>query len=316
MFKNLLVFLAVSFSCYSYAGNEDVTPNTHIINADTPNKSEITGQSNQVEIKKASSLESEVSNEMKQVNAKLEKLNSNLQENSIKPYVPLLAALAISVIGALVTIFSQSRLFTHNAESQAKKSGYDAKSKLLEYRYKQINDFYGPLLVLIKQSYNLSRQLHELLIADNPVAYYYFEDPQRNNRSSLYTKHSDPNGVPFRLISSLPHLGKNNANCLPYVKLILDTGSRMAKLIEEKYGFADPSNEPLMLCFAEYLSHRLALNDAYEQALLPDETHVRIHNAVYPWRLEELVRGDYEKIVAEISEWPKIIDALIDGKKL
>jgi hypothetical protein len=71
-----------------------------------------------------------------------------------------------------------------------------------------------------------------------------------------------------------------------------------------------------MLCFAEYLSHRLALNDAYEQTLLPEENHARLHNAVYPRNLEELVRGDYEKIVAEISEWPKIIDALIDGKKL
>lgn len=316
MYKNLLVFLAISFSCYSYAGSENVAPNTHTIKAATPKKSEITDHAHQIELKKAPSVEPEASDEMKQVNAKLEKLNYSLQENSIKPYVPLLAALAISVIGALVTIFTQSRLFTHNAESQAKKSGYDAKSKLLEYRYKQINDFYGPLLILIKQSYNLSRQLHELLIADNPLAYYYFKDPQRNNRSSLYTRHSDPNGAPFRLISSLPHLGKNNANCLPYVKLILDTGSRMADLIEEKSGFADPSNEPLMLCFAEYLSHRLALNDAYEQALLPEETHARVHNAVYPWRLEELVRSDYEKIVAEISEWPKIIEALIDGKRL
>lgn len=316
IYKHLLVYLAISFSCCSYAGSENIPPHTDAtIEAAALKKSEIDIQAPQIEVKKIS-VEPVASDDMKQVDAKLEKLTSKLDENSIKPYIPLYAALAISLIGALVTIFTQSRLFTHNAESQNKKSGYDAKSKLLEYRYKQINDFYGPLLVLIKQSYNLSRQLYELLIADNSQIYYYLKDPQKNNRPSLYTRQSDPNGAPFRLISSLPYLRKNHANCLPYVKLILDTGSRIAKLIEDKSGFADPSNEPLMLCFAEYLSHRLALNDAYEQTLLPEENHARLHNAVYPRNLEELVRGDYEKIVAEISEWPKIIDALIDGKKL
>lgn len=317
IYKKLLVYIAISFSCYSYASVENSTAPAHqTIKTATTANSESTVLSSKTESKKTSFVEPNASEEIKQIGVKLEKLISKADENSIKAYVPLLAALAISIIGAAVTIYTQSRLFKHNAESQNKKSGYDAKSKLLEYRYKQINDFYGPLLVLIKQSYNLSRQLYELLIADNPQIYYYYQDPQRNNRSSLYTRQPDPIGVPFRLISSLPYLGKKNPNCLPYVKLILDTGSRIAELIEEKSGFADPSNEPLMLCFAEYLSHRLALNDAYEQALLPEEAHARVHNAVYPWKLEELVRGDYERIVVEISEWPRIIQALIDGKKL
>ncbi|NWA32030.1 hypothetical protein HX817_10825 [Pseudomonas sp. C6002] len=314
--KHLLVYVAISFSCCSYAGGENTSPHTDATIEDAAlKKAEIAIQTPKID-EKNTFIAPLASDDMKQVDAKLEKLTSKLDENSIKPYIPLYAALAISLIGALVTIFTQSRLFSHNAESQNKKSGYDAKSKLLEYRYKQINDFYGPLLVLIKQSYNLSRQLHELLIADNAQIYYYFNDPQNNNKASLYTRQSDPKGAPFRLISSLPYLRKNHASCLPYVKLILDTGSRIATLIEDKSGFADPSNEPLMLCFAEYLSHRLALNDAYEQALLPEENHARLHNAVYPRKLEELVRGDYEKIVGEISEWPKIIDALIDGKTL
>lgn len=252
--------------------------------------------------------------QLAELSAQLRSIDQKLTDNWLKTYSPFLAAIILSVISAFLTLYVQSKQLKHNEQSQDRKSGFEAMSKMLEYRHKQANEFYGPLLVLIRQSYNLSRQLYGLLLNEAPSSFYYFTDPTRDGRKSLYIR-SKNGDRPFKLISDINLLAGQHQNCLPYVKLILDTGEKISDLIEQKSGFADPANESLMACFAEYLAHRLALADAYNQATTPGKaTPARLHDAAYPWKLEQLVSSDYRTITAEITNWPTTINQLINGK--
>ncbi|WP_141099651.1 hypothetical protein [Pseudomonas sp. K2I15] len=249
-----------------------------------------------------------------ELGAQLKSIDQKLTDNWLKTYSPFLVAIILSVISAFLTLYVQSKQFKHNEQSQDRKSGFEAMSKMLEYRHKQANEFYGPLLILIRQSYNLSRQLYSLLLNESPSSFYYLTDPARDGRESLYIR-SQNGDRPFKLISDINLLAEHYQNCLPYVKLILDTGEKISDLIEQKSGFADPANEPLMACFAEYLAHRLALTDAYNQATTSGKaTPARVHDAAYPWKLEQLVSSDYRTITAEITNWPTTINQLINGK--
>jgi hypothetical protein len=57
-------------------------------------------------------------------------------------------------------------------------------------------------------------------------------------------------------------------------------------------------------CLGIYLAHLTALKDAYKQALQKNTKGlVRIHTAVFPRNIQDLVKADYEEINSQIEAW-------------
>ena len=253
----------------------------------------------------------------KEIQKELSAIRDELQK--LKPWYtalfPGLFALLGIATGGIISFVIQRGQRLHDTTERLKKSGFEAKLKLIEYRSKQVNEFYGPMLVLLKQSKELSMQLQNQLVMDAPKRYKFESDSTSKNGTSLFIHETgQPNKV-FRLISELPYLGIHHKAALPRVKVIIDTGERLAKLIEEKSGLVKPSSEDLIACLGTYLAHLTALRDAYSLTQKPKGTAPRTHDAVFPREIEGLTRSDYDDFIKQIKDWEDLVDKLLKDPK-
>ncbi|WP_170801257.1 hypothetical protein [Stutzerimonas stutzeri] len=205
--------------------------------------------------------------------------------------------------GGIISIILHHQRMSHELRERQAKSSFEIRQQLYTYRNKQLNEFYGPLLVLLTQSKELSMQLHSQLHKLDSSRYRVVEETTPEAKSSLYIYDNEIQLGPFRLIEELPYIGVTHSEALPQVKEIIRTGQRMAKLIEEKSGLADPNNVALGSCLGRYLAHLTALKDAYKQANRSNSTPERIHNAVFPREIQSLTRSDYDILRERIREW-------------
>lgn len=229
---------------------------------------------------------------------------SALKQSFWERLYPALFGVVGVAIAAWVNYILQARQMTHNENERKEKFSFDARQKLFEYRNKQNNEFYGPLLVLLAQSKELSNQLHEQLSKFDPSRYKFEDDNSSGVVKPTLFIHESPDKRPLRLIEELPYLGRHVKALLPQVFVIIAVGDRMAALIEKSSGLANPKNSELSGCLGKYLAHLIALTDAYKQAEQgsPDGS-TRIHTAVFPRKIQELVKADYDEINKQIQEW-------------
>lgn len=227
--------------------------------------------------------------------------------------IPAIFGLLGVLSGSAISLFVHHQRISHELGERKAKFSFEIKQKIFDYRNKQLNEFYGPLLVLLTQSKELSTQLHEQLKKCNDKRYQHDTDTTLPDaKISLFINLSETRREPFRLIEELPHIGVNHKEVLPQVNVIITTGSRMAKLIEEKSGLADPKNTDLSGCLGRYLAHLSALKDAYAQAVASDSEPRRVYNAVFPREIQNLVRSDYDKLRNEIQGWEKQADSAVE----
>ena len=252
-----------------------------------------------------------------ELHKELVEIHDQLQK--LKPWYtalfPGLFALLGIVIGGIISLLIQRGQRLHDTTERLKKSGFEAKLKLIEYRSKQVNEFYGPMLVLLKQSKELSMQLHNQLANDAPERYKFESDSTKKMGTSLFIYETGQPKKAFRLISELPYLGTRHKAALPRVKVIIDTGERLAKLIEEKSGLVKPSSQDLIGCLGTYLAHLTALRDAYSLTQRTKGTALRTHDAVFPREIEGLTRSDYDDFIKQIEEWENLVDKLLRDQK-
>lgn len=229
---------------------------------------------------------------------------STLKQTFLERLYPALFGVLGVLIAGLVNYRLQIRQITHNESERKEKFSFDVRQKIFEYRSKQNNEFYGPLLVLLTQSKEVSKQLHEQLVKFDSKR-YKFEDDRSSGEVRLALFIYDESGKrAFRLIEELPYLGRNIKNSLPQVLVIIEVGDRMAALIEKSSGLANPKNSDLSSCLGIYLAHLTALKDTYKQALQKNiNGSVRTHTAVFPRNIQDLVKADYEEINSQIEAW-------------
>lgn len=230
---------------------------------------------------------------------------TSLKQTILERLYPAIFAFIGVLIGGFVSYRLHVRQLKHNELERKAKFSFDIELKIFEYRSKQNNEFYGPLLVLLTQSKELSKQLHEQLVKLCSTR-YRFEDESTSAgpKSTLYVYEENDDAKPFRLIEDMPYIGANIKSALPQVKVIIEAGERMAAIIEKSSGLANPKNIELSSCLGVYLAHLAALKDAYTQAeSMTDAEVVRTHTAVFPRRIQDLVKADYDEINNQMLSW-------------
>ncbi|EPM1620750.1 hypothetical protein QK356_18870 [Pseudomonas aeruginosa] len=262
----------------------------------------------QENLKQAASSKRILNEETKSVQVAINDLSKkidSLKTTWFEKSTPALFGFLGIIIGGILNLFLHKSQLNHNLQERQEKSSFEVQQKIFEYRNRQINEFYAPLLVLLTQSKELSEQLCEHLIKSNANRYQFHpEDDLDKEKKSLHIINSSEQRRIFRLIEELPYIGETHPTLLPLVNLIIETGERMAKLIEEKSGLADPRNIQLNSCLGKYLAHLSALKDAYNQAKgYHGSSNVRAHSAAFPRDIQELTRNDYNRICTEIHDW-------------
>lgn len=249
------------------------------------------------------------SDDIRSISASINEISKkidDLPKNSwLEKSTPAIFGFLGIIIGGILNFFLQKNQLNHNIKERKEKSYFETKQKIFEYKNRQINEFYAPLLVLLTQSKELSSQLYSQLIKTAPNRYQF--QPEHNeaiDEKALHIVEPNQEAHTFRLIEELPYLGENHENLLPIVGIIIETGNRMARLIEEKSGLAIPYNIELNGCLGRYLAHLSALKDAYSQAKEKRKSsNIRTHSASFPREIQSLTRHDYDLICREINSW-------------
>lgn len=227
-----------------------------------------------------------------------------LKQSLWERLLPALFGFLGVVIGGGVNYVLHGRQLKHSENERREKFSFEVRQGVFEYRSRQNNEFYGPLLVLLAQSKQLSTQLHDQLAARDSKRYIFVDEGEADTlKKTLHVADNSAKRA-FRLIEEMPHIGAKLHFLLPQVKVIIEVGERMAALIEKSSGLADPKNSKLHEYLGLYLAHLAALKDAYEQVKRPGGGRpARLHTAAFPRYLQDLVRQDYDLINKYIQSW-------------
>jgi len=239
----------------------------------------------------------------------------SLKQSTLDRLWPAIFGFLGIVVGGIINYVLHRRQLTHNENERKEKFSFEIKQGVFEFRGRQNNEFYGPLLVLLAQSKELSMQLHRQLANHDPKRYVFEPEPGKVPEKPTLQVLSANDKQPFRLIEEMPRIGSKLRDLLPQVQVIIDVGVRMATLIEKSSGLAVPTNLKLHECLGLYLAHLAALQDAYNQVKQAGAGKpVRLHTAVFPRDLQGLVKQDYEDINRQIKEWEDKADGVQGGK--
>ncbi|TVT87911.1 hypothetical protein [Pseudomonas sp. RGB] len=237
-------------------------------------------------------------------NDEIVKRIETLKQTTLEKLYPAIFGFLGILIGGGINFFLHRSQLSHNLKERKEKFSFEVKQKIFEYRNKQNNDFYGPLLVLLAQSKELSSQLHDQLQKFDCSRYKYrtnLMEPRPKKALHIFTEGT---ATPFRLIEDLPYLGKHIRASLPQVLVIIEVGEQLSALIERSSGLANPKNLELSGCLGTYLAHLRALKDAYAQAKKPRQSEpTRLYTAVFPRQIYDLAKKDYDEINTQIEVW-------------
>ncbi|WP_300244760.1 hypothetical protein [Pseudomonas sp.] len=247
---------------------------------------------------------SEKLNSTSNTNEEISKKIDILKQSPIEKLYPAIFGFLGVLLGGLINFLLHKSQLSHHREERKHKFSFEVKQKIFEYRNKQNNDFYGPLLVLLAQSKELSSQLHDQIQKFDNIRYTYRTNITESKPKKTLHVISKGRTIPFRLIEELPYLGKYIRASLPQVAVIIEVGEQLSALIERSSGLANPKNLELSGCLGNYLAHLRALKDSYAQA--KDSTSsepTRLYTAVFPRQIYDLAKKDYDDINAQIAEW-------------
>ena len=177
------------------------------------------------------------------------------------------AALAGAGIGALVSVFAvwMNRLNTKQTLRQVATREFGRIS--VEYMTQQLNEFYGPLLLLLEQSKSLADKLRE--------------------------GKGDP--AKWHLLDHLPEvLGNDQDKAI--VDEIMRIGAKLEELIISKGGLIRGPERPKS--FGLYLGHRSILKLAIEGKERPNVADFQY----YPSQLNDEVKEAYDAIQSERAD--------------
>lgn len=243
---------------------------------------------------------------LSRTNEDMSKKIDALRPSTLEKLYPAIFGFLGVLLGGLINLILHKSQISYNREERKEKFSFEVKQKIFEYRSKQNNDFYGPLLVLLAQSKELSSQLHDQIQKFDSTRYGYRTNITDTSPKKTLHVLTGRNPVPFRLIEELPYLGKHISASLPQVAVIIEVGEQLSALIERSSGLANPKNLELSGCLGNYLAHLRALKDSYEQAKDSTSTGpTRLYTAVFPRQIYDLAKKDYDEINTQIAEWER-----------
>jgi SAM-dependent methyltransferase len=222
-----------------------------------------------------------------QLPAKVEVALTGLQQQGAPPpNLPLewakalgtVVAAAIAVIGVAVTAWITMR----RGRSDAR---FTFAGQILEFRLRQLQEFYTPTLMLIEQSKTVYDKM-------------------------LWTIKCERKDIPldgFRLLDHIYQLN-NDKNVGPLVKRVLEIGKQLTKLITRKSGLIEGG---VSTTYSEYLAHFEILQAASEQNLSAKQKEGWHELGYYPRMLNREIREGYKVVLAHVEKYVAAGDRII-----
>lgn len=195
-----------------------------------------------------------------------------------------------------------------NAATQATQLAKDAAlfkhaEQIMEFKLKQIQEFYGPLYAALQQSRALYDKLMDQLLWDDPERYRKTPEGSETNFRLLVID-KDGQWKDFRLVDQLPGI-KSNERAMAFVDAILDIGKIMCQIISTKAGYAA---EDAVEMLGKYMAHHAILttirNGPEKDAFDPGRHKV----GAFPYGLDKVIGDKYNELSNAIEKYGEAYD--------
>lgn len=218
-----------------------------------------------------------------------------------------LFSLATVLVGALLaggaSWGTQALLMSH----QRKSSRADAEAKVansyVEWQLKQLSELYAPLRALLGQSNVLYRQMNRALVAADATRFRLV--PGSDFDDQTFEIRLGDQWVRFRTVKHLGEVYNKQYGVEPYFNDVVDVGSRIVSVIEEKAGYARQEDDRLVIVMGEYLAHYLVLKRLLARAKAGETLHENAadEHATFPTDIQKLVNDGFREINKQVIEW-------------
>jgi hypothetical protein len=183
-------------------------------------------------------------------------------------------------------------------ELARKEAVFQQTEKILEFRIKQMENFYAPMFALLKQSTALYNKMCDQLAEDEPARYKRLSQPDAEGYG-LHVLAKDGNWKGFRLLDQMPAV-KKNSKAFTLVTEIIGIGEKTTKIISEHAGLASAE---LIGLLGEYLAHFALLSTVYKGAETEPYEPLVQKTGYFSHELSSKIEGEYRELSKFLDEF-------------
>ena len=291
----MLFALGVHLS-YALAQQDSVVVKTMPLSAPTSDQSPELSGADMARINEA------LQRSEKRIYARLEALKPGLFDK--------LLGLIGAVIGAAAAILLQ--FIKNRADDRAwvRSSGLSGVASIMEFRSRQLNEFYAPLRALHAQGLGIRNELYRQLKEANVpgVEFRYVTEAIAATGQSLWVKY-DGKDKPFRFIDDLELVRNHFPQLMSMVDQIIEVGNKSSKLIQTRAGLALPENQKLTEMLGSFLAHHAILKKIREAVGKGENV---TYTAAYPRGFDKLIADDCTRLTTQLQEWEDLSRKMLD----
>ncbi len=179
--------------------------------------------------------------------------------------------------------------------------------QMMEFKLKQIQEFYAPIYAALKQSLGLYDKMLDQLVHDEPGRYRRSSNPQGTDfRWEVLDQDGAWKG--FRLVDQLPAI-KSNPRALALADANLKLGRTMAKIIATRAGYAIEDSIELL---GEYMAHHAILTAIRNGPETEAFGAGRHKIGAFPYGLDDLIGKRYHELNKAIEQYGQAYDRALE----
>jgi len=214
--------------------------------------------------------------------------------------------------GSIYTVRSQFRMAAIAAQRAVELARQEAlfghAEKILEFKLKQMEEFYAPMFALMGQSKGLYDKMLYQLAQDEPSRYRWAPKPDpEDERFQVKGKNGDWKG--FRLLDQLPAV-RSNPKAFALADRILQIGEGMTKIISEHAGLA---SEDLIDLLGQYMAHYAILSTIHKLAETQPYEPGWHKMGYYPRKLDAKVEAGYRELSQFLDEYSRASKRMLEA---
>lgn len=208
------------------------------------------------------------------------------------------AVLGAAIIGAVLGFASQWFGARRAAKLAGDEAMYRNAEHILEFRMKQVQEFYAPMHALLRQSRDLYDKMLEQLVQDEPTRYRKVATATGTEfRWEVMDKKGAWRG--FRLLDQFPAI-KGNAKALALADANLTIGGKICEVISTRAGYA---SESLVEMLGQYMAH-FAILSSVRSGSEAEPYEPGWHKVGYfPFGLDQKIGEAYHDLSKSIDEY-------------
>jgi hypothetical protein len=176
---------------------------------------------------------------------------------------------------------------------------YKEAEATVEFRMKQVQEFYAPIFALLRQSKILYDKMLDQLVADEPSRYRKVLKPEGGSfRWEVLDKNNSWKG--FTLLDQFPAV-KKNPRALSLADKNLEVGARICDVISHRSGYA---SEGIVDMLGQFTAHHTILStirDGTEPEPFEPGWHSQL--SYFPFGLDAKIHEEYHEISKSIDQF-------------